>query len=330
MRIVIATGIYPPEVGGPALYAQGVERALIRMGHEAPLLLFSELKKYPSGIRHLFYVWKLFRATRGARAIFAFDTYSAGVPSALVGMMRRIPVVIRIGGDFVWETYIERTKELIPLPLFYRSPPRLNFRERLSFYLVRSMLDRATLAFNTRWLFDIWRMPYRVNASRAAVVENVIGERLPAQGADTKVLLYGRNIALKNSDGFKRAFAKARARGVRFELEEGSVPHDMLIERIRSAYAVAIPSISEVAPNMVLDALRCGKPFLLTKYSGYAERFGGYGVIIDPLDEDDITKGIERLADKEEYERLKKKIAAFTEVRTFDEVAKELLSLLPV
>jgi hypothetical protein len=33
MRIIIATGIYPPEVGGPALYAKGVKESLERAGH---------------------------------------------------------------------------------------------------------------------------------------------------------------------------------------------------------------------------------------------------------------------------------------------------------
>ncbi len=328
MRVVIATGIYPPEVGGPALYAQGVERALVEMGHIAPRVVFSALKKYPPGIRHLVYLWKLFFMARGADAIFAFDTFSAGVPAALVGSIRRIPVVVRVGGDFVWEHYIERTHERMPLSEFYRSKRPLNWTERIAFYLVSWMIGRSKLAFNTEWLLEIWREPYRIQASRAVVAPNVIGERLPSIGTDNTILLYGRNIALKNSDAFKRAFEKARSHGVTLELEEGRVTHEELIERIRHAYAIAVPSISDVAPNTVIDAIRCGKPFILTKYSGYAERFGRLGVVVDPLSEDDMAEGIKKIADDETYKSLASRIADFKEVRTYRDVAEEFLKLL--
>lgn len=326
MRIVIATGIYPSEIGGPALYAEGVKKSLEKNGHQAPLVLFRGLRYFPSGIRHLLYAVKLFAVARGASAIFAFDTYSVGVPAVLVGRLWGIPVVIRIGGDFVWETYLERTKELIPLPEFYLSKRNSNLKERVAFRLVRWMLSHAELAFNTEWLMELWKKPYSLNPARAHVVENVIGERLPSQSGGKSVLLFGRSRALKNAPAFRRTFKHARTS---LSLEEGKVEHSELLERIQNSYAVAVPSISEVAPNTVIDAIRCGKPFLLTKYSGYAERFRNYGVIVDPLDEQDMVRGIRELEDEPTYRRLQENIAAFREVRTYDDVTKEFLALLP-
>jgi glycosyltransferase involved in cell wall biosynthesis len=331
MRIVIATGIYPPEVGGPALYAEGVKKALEADGHEAPAVLFGSLRKYPSGVRHLLYAIKLWRAARGASAIFAFDAFSVGVPAVFIGKLRRIPVVIRIGGDFVWESYVERTADLVPLADFYRVWRALNLKERTERMMVGWMLRRAELAFNTPWLLQIWRAPYGIDASRAHVVENVIGQRIEhVAEADRSLLLYGRQIALKNTPAFRNAFEKARTAGVGLELKEGMVPYAELIEKIRACYAVAIPSISEVAPNAVIDAIRCGKPFLLTKYSGYAERFKDMGVIIDPLDEADMARGVRELADPEIYARLCANIAAFKGLRTYADVAREMLALVPV
>jgi glycosyltransferase involved in cell wall biosynthesis len=326
MRIVIASGIYPPEIGGPAPYAKGVKESLEKSGHEAPLALFSPFRKYPSGIRHLFYTCKLFRVARTSDAIFAFDTYSVGVPAVFVGKLLGKPVVIRIGGDFMWEQYIERTRELVPLPHFYKKGRKLNFKERVEFSLTRYILRRATLAFNTRWLLDMWQPVYGFDPARAQVIENVIGERMPAQGSDRTILLYGRAIALKNAEALRRAVKDAHTDLV---LEEGMLPHEKLLERIRHAHAVAVPSISEVAPNAVIDAIRCGKPFLLTKYSGYAGRFGAYGVVVDPLDENDMARGVRALADPVAYQRLCEKIAQFKDVRTFEEVAREMLALVP-
>ena len=329
MRIIIATGIYPPEVGGPALYAKGVKESLEQAGKEAPAVLFGALRRYPSGVRHLLYAFKLWRAASGADAIFAFDTYSVGVPAVLVGMLRGVPVVIRIGGDFVWESYIERTKDLVPLPNFYRVPRDLNRKERIAFKLVTWMLRHAQLAFNTPWLREIWQEPYKIDPSRTHIVENVIGERVDRSSVtDRSVLLYGRQIVLKNTASFRAAFEKVRAAGVDLELKEGMVPYAELIEKIRACYAVAIPSISEVAPNSVIDAIRCGVPFLLTKYSGYAEKYKEMGIIIDPLSPADIERGIREITDPATYARLCANIAADRDVRTYDHVAREMLAII--
>jgi glycosyltransferase involved in cell wall biosynthesis len=105
------------------------------------------------------------------------------------------------------------------------------------------------------------------------------------------------------------------------------VPYAELIKKMRACYAVAIPSISEVAPNSVIDAIRCGVPFLLTKYSGYAEKYKDMGIIIDPLSPADMARGIRQIADPAMYARLCANIAAYTDVRTYDDVASEMLAI---
>jgi len=111
-------------------------------------------------------------------------------------------------------------------------------------------------------------------------------------------------------------------------LDQGSLSREDLFQRLRTGYAAAIPSISEVTPNYVIESIICGKPFLLTKYSGYAERFKEFGVIVDPLSEDDMVRGILALADPATYKKLCKNIAAFTEVRTYDDIAAEYIALI--
>jgi len=178
MRFVIATGIYPPEIGGPALYAAGVKKALEETGHEAPVVLYGILRRFPTGLRHLLYACKLFVSARGADAIIAFDTYSAGVPAVWAARALGVRVLVRVGGDFVWESYVERTGARVPLPDFYARLPRLSIKERFAFVLVRSMLRHAELAFNTQWLIDIWRPVYGFSGERAHVAENIIPERI--------------------------------------------------------------------------------------------------------------------------------------------------------
>ena len=64
MKILIATGIYPPDIGGPAQYARGVEEAWKKEGHEVKVLAFRLERKIPTGIRHLYYFFRVLFSLR--------------------------------------------------------------------------------------------------------------------------------------------------------------------------------------------------------------------------------------------------------------------------
>lgn len=330
MRIVIAAGIYPPEVGGPAPYAKGVKESLERAGHEATAILFRDFRHYPAGVRHFFYTLALWRAARGASAIFAFDMLSVGVPAVVAGWLRRVPVVIRVGGDYVWERYMQRTQELIPLDEFYTNGPRISMKERILKQLMGFALRHATLAFNTHWLLDILRKAYGFPAARMHVVENVIGERLSSTGNNGTLLMAGREVKLARAGVFRRAVKVVQAHGMSLSLVEGTFSREEFIERLRGAHAFINPDIGDFAPNAIIESIRCGKPFLLTKYCGYAERFADLGIVVDARDQVDVCRGIEALADPDVYATLSKRIADFKDVRTYDDVARELLALVRV
>lgn len=327
MQVAIVASIYPPEIGGPAQYAKNLKEALERAGHEVVLVRYGGLKQFPSGIRHALYAIKLLFKSRGADAMIAFDTYSGGLPAATVRFLTGRQLLIRIGGDFVWELYVERTKDLLPLPEIYRHKEKWNWKEKTVFVVTRWVLRRALVVFSSRWLLDIWQTAYGIEAHRVRVIENAIGERIkPVTPRKKNFIFFTRQIGLKNAATFRRAFAKAQAAHPEITLDEGMVPREELEMRMRECYAVALPSISEVTPNYIIDALRCGKPFLLTKYSGYAERFKEYGVIVDPRSEDDMARGISELATPEIYERLRSRIAAFKESHTYDDIAREFVA----
>ncbi len=328
MKVVIATGIFPPEVGGPAFYSKSLSEALSAQGHDVRVVLYGTLKSWPSGLRHALYCFKLMRHAFGATSIIAFDTYSVGLPAVVAGMLMRVPVTIRIGGDFIWEMYTERTGDLIPLTEIYHERGRWDSKERFIFRVQRWVIPRATLAFSCAWIRDLWKDVYSFDDTQTSVIENPIPQKLESKKPLRKnFAFYTRQIALKNNDAFRRAFNRAKNVHPDIELEEGMVPKDDLMRRMQECYAVVLPSISDVTPNYIIDAIRCGKPFLLTKYSGYAERFKEYGVIVDPLSEEDMTRGIMALAEEKTYDIYKKRLAEFDTVRTFDDIAREFIAL---
>lgn len=327
MRIVIAAGLYPPEVGGPAQYAVHLTEALKEEGHEMHVVLYGFLKKLPSGLRHICYAAKLLSHAVRADAIISLDTFSVGLPAALVQFLTRKPLLIRVGGDFLWEGYVERTNDLIPLPYFYRAHNKWHMKEQCIFWWTRWALGRAIVVFNNAWLRDIWLHEYGIRA--AHVIENVMEPATSSPAASKKnFLFYSRRIALKNQEAFRRAFSAAQKNFPDLSLEEGMISYAELRDRVKLGYAVVVPSISDVSPNIVLDAIRYGKPFLLTKHSGYAERFNEYGVIVDPLDERDMQRGIESLADTATYDALRERVATFSTRHTYRDIARECAALL--
>lgn len=103
MKITIATGLYPPEIGGPATYAAMLESELPAYGFSVTTVPFGLVRQYPKVIRHMVYAWKLWQGSREAEVIYSLDPISVGVPALLVAMLRRKPFLLRVPGDYAWE-----------------------------------------------------------------------------------------------------------------------------------------------------------------------------------------------------------------------------------
>ncbi len=51
MKILICTGIYPPDIGGPAQYADNLKDEFLKQGNAVKILTYKLEKKLPIGIR---------------------------------------------------------------------------------------------------------------------------------------------------------------------------------------------------------------------------------------------------------------------------------------
>jgi glycosyltransferase involved in cell wall biosynthesis len=108
MKLVIATPLYPPEIGGPATDAALLVKHLPASGVTAAVYSFGAVRHLPRGIRHLRYFWGLWRRSRGVDCIVAMDTFSVCLPAALVASVTGKRFVVRVPGDFAWEQGVQR------------------------------------------------------------------------------------------------------------------------------------------------------------------------------------------------------------------------------
>ncbi|MDO8601480.1 MAG: glycosyltransferase family 4 protein, partial [bacterium] len=126
-RILIATGIFYPEIGGPASYSRLLGRELSAAGYSISLLTYSSVirerqdkdlpykvarvwKGIPKFLRHLVYFFKALALVRRADTVFALNSISAGIPALIAAKIYKKRFLVRIAGDYAWEIAVGRGK----------------------------------------------------------------------------------------------------------------------------------------------------------------------------------------------------------------------------
>lgn len=108
MKILVCTGIFPPEIGGPATYAGLLAHELPKRGFNVEVLPFREVRGYPRVIRHFAYFLKILSRGGSADVIFTQDPVSTGVPVICAAFFLGKKVVLRVAGDYAWEQASQR------------------------------------------------------------------------------------------------------------------------------------------------------------------------------------------------------------------------------
>jgi glycosyltransferase involved in cell wall biosynthesis len=123
MRILITTGIFPPDIGGPATYVPTIAKALAERGHQVtvlttsepenlqwddsiyPFLVFRINRRQKIWLRLLKCVAEILRLGRTANVIYANGIY---FETAIANKFLQKPLVMKIVGDEAWERSVRR------------------------------------------------------------------------------------------------------------------------------------------------------------------------------------------------------------------------------
>ncbi len=310
MKILITTGLSGADIGGPARYASGLKREFEALGH------IVKISRYGSIEMALLRIWP---AVFLADKILTLDTFSTGVPSVLAAKLFGKKVIARVGGDFLWSAYVNRTAEPIALPVFYEKLPRLNRKEKLIFSFMSWMIRRADfLAFNTEWQRNIWKKFYKISDSKSGVVRNFIPEKREGESSKAKNFLWaGRLIPEKNIPMLKK---------LNIEIATGE-SHEKIIERIRLSYAAVTLAFTDICPNFIIEAASFGKPFIATEETGLREIFPTGGIYVNSLDESEINAAKQALLDQSAYNRMVLELGSLYPKHSWRDLAEEYLEI---
>ena len=116
MRILIVTGIFPPDIGGPATYVPRIAQFLSSRGHQVTVLTLSvdlnhDDQSYPfrlirvrrrvwPPVRAALIVLKILGLARTTDVLFVNGLY---LETAMSNLLGRKPLVLKIVGDPAWE-----------------------------------------------------------------------------------------------------------------------------------------------------------------------------------------------------------------------------------
>lgn len=328
MKILITTGLGERDIGGPFQYGPRLKEAFQELGHEVKLVSYGSVERLlPPGLRHLYFLMKVFPKVWWAEAVLTLDTFSVGVPTAFASRVLRKKSIARVGGDFLWSAFVNRTGESLTLPKFYQSLPKLSYKEKKIFSFTKRFVENiGFLAFNTEWQRGLWTSAYNVSEEKSGVVRNFIPPRHETSGSANpnggKTFLWaGRLSKEKNIDLVKKL-------SVKFDIEIVSgVSHDVVLNKIKESYALISPALTDICPNFILEGISYSKPFIMTRETGLSELYPNGGIFLDSQDEEAWVKAFESMLEPGVYDKYQAELKSVKISHSWREIAEEYLKI---
>ncbi|MFC2122475.1 glycosyltransferase family 4 protein [Bacteroidota bacterium] len=190
MKILITTPIFPPEIGGPAVYTREVARRLKEKGHQIRVVAFisaepeaEDLEIIPVRLsygllgsisRRARMFFTILRTARDADLIYAQGPVVVGLTSLIVGKLRRKPVAVKFVGDIAWEHAVNRGRTSRLLDDFL-SRPEGGIDIKILMRIQKWVFHNASRVITpSEYLKKVLVNFYQVPPDRIAVVYNAV------------------------------------------------------------------------------------------------------------------------------------------------------------
>lgn len=221
MKILIATPIYPPEIGGPAIYTKElVERwhkehtvTVVAITNNTEELHGSTLvpvnKQRSLPLRLFTFFVAVYTASKDADVLYVQNAMAAGLPTVLAGILRRKPVVLKFVGDEAWERATQHGKTDKKLQDFLDAPEgglKINLMRFVQGWVLRHA-DVVTTP--SQYLGETIQKAYRIKPDRVKTNYNAAEKTTAAPFAATKkshqLVATARLVRWKGIDDILRA-----------------------------------------------------------------------------------------------------------------------------
>ena len=303
MRILIATGIFPPDIGGPASYVPRVAAALSARGHTVEVVTLADSSAIadPQAFqftvhrlaRDRFKLWRmmltvklLVQCGRRADVVLANGLY---LEAAIAATFARRVAVAKVVGDTIWERarHSGRSESLdafqsAKLPLRWRILRGLQNAwirgfERIvtpSAYLKRIAIGWGVPAEKVDIVYNAVPLPPLGDAEPPSYDIVSVGRLVPWKGFEDVIRVAARRRWRLRivGDGPLAAALRSLARREGADVAfSGQLPESQVASAIRSGRVFVLNSSYEGLPHIVLEAMAANVPVVATAAGGTPE-----------------------------------------------------------
>jgi glycosyltransferase involved in cell wall biosynthesis len=362
------SGIWPPDVGGPASHGPEVAAFLRARGHQVEAVVTADAapareeypvrwnsRRLPIGLRHMMGVLTIARRAAASDVVYTTGMFGR---SSLGALIARRPLVVKLTADpayerarrwGLWRGSLDEFQGgagAVTLPL--RAARDFDARHAAHVITPSAFLRELVLA----WGVPPGRVTVLANPAPPVPPLRSRDELRAELGFDGPTLVFaGRLTAQKSLDlGIEAARRAGVALAIagdgpdRAALERlgharflGPLPRERVLELFRAGDAALLSSSWENFPHSVVEALAVGTPVIATRTGGVAEVVvdGENGLLVEPGDPDALTAAIERFfGDAELAGRLRENAAGsvvdYSAERIFGRLERILAAQLPV
>jgi len=344
MKIALASGLHPSEIGGPASYARLLELELPQNGIEVKTVPYGWVRQYPLLVRHAVYTWKLWRESSACNVLYALDPIGVGLPALVVAKLRRRPLVVRVAGDYAWE--LGRTKLGLKgtLDEYLQYQETAPLRVRLLAKLQTYVVSRAdTVIVPSLYLKNIAIGKWGIRPEKVSVIHSALyplevsadKETLRSQLAYTEPTLVsaaqlvpwkGFRVLLEVvaklqakypglslviiGDGQERERLEAQVAKLQLQAQvrfTGRISKDALGAAIKAADVFVLNTAYEGLSHQLIEVMDLGVPIVTTKSGGNPELItdGVNGYLVDFNDVNQLHDAVVRvLSNPDSRERI--------------------------
>ena len=334
MRVVVVSGIWPPDPGGPASHAPALADFLAERGHAVEVVTTADsepaARPYPvtwatrrSPLRHVRAALLVRAAARRADVVYATSMIRR---AAIGSRLARRPLVVKLVSDEVFERATRSGRYVGTLDEFQRvgGGGRVRFlratrnaalKGAQHVFCPSSYLRDVAL----HWGLDVGRVTVLPNPAPAIPPMPTRDELRAELALDGDVLVFAGRLgpqkavgvlleALRHisdvtlviaGDGPERPTLERRVAELGLDTRVrflGSVPRETVLRLFRASDASVLPSAWENFPHTVVEALAVGCPVIATAVGGVPEvvRDGENGLLVPPGDAAALADAIER------------------------------------
>ncbi len=311
MDICIVSGIFPPDIGGPASYVPKIANTLIEQGHSAEIVCLSDslahddLNDYPFKVtriqrslpkyrRSIEIIHAICRSAKNANLIYV---NGLSLESMIAALISKKPTIHKVVGDYAWERAqlwrhftgtldeYQTTKKNLKLKVldFIRTAPLRKSHSIIvpSKYLKKIVIGWGISSKKLRVIYNAIDIP---NPQTDLIFPKVSGKA---------IVTVGRLVPWKGVDGILNVLSQIKdchlviiGEGpLRNELEilchklnledrvtfMGALSKSQVTYCLEKADLFVLNSTYEGLPHVVLEAMKAGTPVVATDAGGTSE-----------------------------------------------------------